>query len=954
MAIYGSNVANRQAAKLLDCCVNILARRCLQRPLIIWKNAILSQLNPPSVNKGTGNSLNRNRIHRTCTNRWCRYVLFLTDVLHNDIAPQIVKALISGRLSMDDLANLPNTNHVVSHQPRNPPHAQLLSEPSTTPSLSTSTRSAAAVHCATVTCVTKGGTRTKGSTQCSGKQCISCCQSLVKSQIAAGIPQRACAYNKHRLSTAVVQELLAKRVATGVHPTDIAALSTRLSKQHGHTMPTERHVISPSSSGLSAASTRTASPLGSGIQQQPLVPQTTSSSSQPLTAPSTHHAAPLASMWQNVSPEWLQQHQLASSKQDSVINKKQRASELATKIQVKIMYWSKPNEPAVTFPVDVEHFPKFSLSHYPAISDSFGLLNDQIYLEAYDAGWERHTRATSRTVAKGDILLYRALPSGLQGPHLSDSECPGLDTYIRKHGPIPGKGKGRAGRSPLSSSSTRQKREWPCDSISVPNDETQISEPLPKRRRKDNIIDLTLDSESDDELPSTISQFLPKVEERDAPPSFVEGSSRTTILQSRKRRSRKGDLVSIWPTSYSAAYILAGFEKMDLLLAQRSKGKLRIPNAFCAAFDGARFVQSTFSVHWGVYGRAKTLGKDLISKFKRLEASEDGKWPEFVAAFKDIESGQQAPVLAPSLDPPATVTDEEMPHAVTKPMSRVIVDDDYDSSDSSDDGFMALDSRLLCPFCDEIYPLRPSQCLRDQCDELKARSTPAPDLAITRNKDHLRIIPATAAAQHCERHRFESSVAAQASREHWPTDINLSQIPSRIKSLLPTLSHIVHDPDTNSYFQKLEESVKEDGTMQTFYLNGEYGVMKSIGVGYYGPKGYQTIYLSLLEAFPDLKTNGIRYIGRNNRSEPQPIHVPGNIFVNRVLVPEVAILLIQADLNLLRDQAIKTKKASDTYGFIMFPDDEDDHIVEPTKAAVKLEESPVRLTEDSDIIIIDD
>ncbi|KDQ50430.1 hypothetical protein JAAARDRAFT_710815 [Jaapia argillacea MUCL 33604] len=901
-----------------------------------------NQLKLPSVNKGTGNPSNKNRIQHT-----------------------IVDALASGLLSMDDLANQNISNRPVTYQSHNLPPPQLLSEPSATPSLS-STKSAAAVHCATATCVTKGGTRTKGSVQCSGMQCISCCRSFVESQILAGLPHRVCAYNKHRLAAAVAQALFAQRLATGVQRTGAAAL---LTQPHDHavndklptadSIPIENHDVTGSSRGSPPTSARASTPSESRIREQSLIiptSATTSSSNVLLTAPSANHAAPLSTMWQNVGPEWLHQHRLASAKQDLVTSKTQRSSELATKVQVKIMYWPKANVPSVTFPVVVEDFPNFSLSDYPAIAESFGLLTDEVYLEAYETGWEHHTRATSRKVAKNDVLLYQALPGGLQGSRLSNSDCPGIEAHIRKRGPVPGKGKGRSDNNrPLSSEPVTLKRARSPDENVTHNDQTQFSEPLPKRRCT---INLTLDSDSDDDFPSTISHLVPKVEEPLAGPEFLQGSSRMASVPQlkKKRRPWKGDVIKIWPTSYSAAYILTGFKAMDLLLAQCTKGKLLIPDAFSTVFKGTLFVQLTFSLHWGVYGRAKTLGKDLIKEFKSLRNSEEGGWPEFVAAFRAIELGKLVMISSPG---PSfrSVKDEEMLDVVMKPKHSVVVGDDGDSSDS-DDGFVALDPCLLCPFCDEVYPPQPSQCLCDQCTELEKISTPAPNMAITRNENHLQVFPATATAKHCERHRFESVVAAQASHEHWPTDIDFNHLVSHIQSLCPILLHIIDNPDSNSYFQKLEEGIKEDGSARTFYLEGEYGAMRNIGVGYYGPKGYQIMYLLLLKAFPALEIDRVDYIGRDDGSEPQPINIPGKVFVNRVLVPEVAIRLIQADLGVSRNQAIKTKKASDTYGFITFPDDDDEeghYTLASAEITIKAEECSVIISGNSeDPIVIDD
>lgn len=72
----------------------------------------------------------------------------------------------------------------------------------------------------------------------------------------------------------------------------------------------------------------------------------------------------------------------------------------------------------------------------------------------------------------------------------------------------------------------------------------------------------------------------------------------------------------------------------------------------------------------------------------------------------------------------------------------------------------------------------------------------------------------------------------------------------------------------------------------------------------------------------------------------QPLNVAN--FVRRVLVPEAASLLIQEDLQISRDQALKVMKESREYGAAMFPesDGSDDEAQQAEKSKARKTVNP--------------
>lgn len=74
----------------------------------------------------------------------------------------------------------------------------------------------------------------------------------------------------------------------------------------------------------------------------------------------------------------------------------------------------------------------------------------------------------------------------------------------------------------------------------------------------------------------------------------------------------------------------------------------------------------------------------------------------------------------------------------------------------------------------------------------------------------------------------------------------------------------------------------------------------------FGEKGAIIIFGVIEVTFPHVENHGLSFVN----------------FARRVLLPEVAVLLAQADMGLLRDEAMNVMRVSRDYGMTMHPQDD--------------------------------
>ncbi|KAI5825177.1 hypothetical protein K523DRAFT_420219 [Schizophyllum commune Tattone D] len=234
-----------------------------------------------------------------------------------------------------------------------------------------------------------------------------------------------------------------------------------------------------------------------------------------------------------------------------------------------------------------------------------------------------------------------------------------------------------------------------------------------------------------------------------------------------------------------------------------------------------------------------------------------------------------------------------------------IGDDDPDLSL----GPASRDARELCPYCDELLPSSPTPTLTRMLEEVAKKSRPAPRPSNPRGRKaqlrHFAIV--------CQRHRFERDVLPDAERKGWPKKIDWSALPSRVRRLRDELQEILEDEIDHGgcvFWKELAKEIKEKGTRAATGVAGQFENFEKVQIGYYGEQGAAIITQTLYSMFPmDL-------------IDPDKVFpLSPSEFLQRVLLPEAGLRLIEEDRGRGASDALRTLRESAKYGVAMFPDD---------------------------------
>ncbi|KAM6496813.1 RTC4-like domain containing protein, partial [Amanita muscaria] len=229
----------------------------------------------------------------------------------------------------------------------------------------------------------------------------------------------------------------------------------------------------------------------------------------------------------------------------------------------------------------------------------------------------------------------------------------------------------------------------------------------------------------------------------------------------------------------------------------------------------------------------------------------------------------------------------------------------------------SVDPKLLCPFCDALLPQPVTPFLRKLINNAlkKSRHDPRPGNPLGRKA------PSAIFVNVCQRHTFESEELPKAEANSWPKNIDWEQLGDRIRAMRDDLEDLLSDLRAGTSTSLLWEDVKRDlqakGSRAIASVREQFANFEKAQAGYYGELGYAIIHQSLLDLFPPTSCD----VGFANPLTPEQ-------FVQRVLVPEVALRLIQEDMDLRGPthiaKALQVLRDSSKYGVAMFPDDSND------------------------------
>ncbi|KAF8625035.1 hypothetical protein AX17_006949 [Amanita inopinata Kibby_2008] len=240
--------------------------------------------------------------------------------------------------------------------------------------------------------------------------------------------------------------------------------------------------------------------------------------------------------------------------------------------------------------------------------------------------------------------------------------------------------------------------------------------------------------------------------------------------------------------------------------------------------------------------------------------------------------------------------------------------DGHDDWDEDLSVCIAVDPKLLCPFCDSLLPALPTPRLKKLITNALKKSYPdcRPSNPLGRKA------PSAVFIAVCQRHRFESELLPEAERKGWPKSIDWDRLGSRVKGMRNELEGLVESvrcgTGVSMFWEEVKKELETKGSRAVASVHGQFAAFEKAQAGYYGELGYAIIHQTLYDLFPPTSFNP-EFIAPLTSRE----------FVQRVLVPEVAVRLIVEDKNLKSaerfEQAVSILRDSSSFGVAMFPDD---------------------------------
>ncbi|KAA1107433.1 hypothetical protein PGT21_013862 [Puccinia graminis f. sp. tritici] len=222
-----------------------------------------------------------------------------------------------------------------------------------------------------------------------------------------------------------------------------------------------------------------------------------------------------------------------------------------------------------------------------------------------------------------------------------------------------------------------------------------------------------------------------------------------------------------------------------------------------------------------------------------------------------------------------------------------------------------INPELLCCFCDELLPASPSarflklSSYLQGVSEVKRRVSATNQLAF-----HL---PFPRIADHCRLHQAESSTIPMGQNRGWPTQIEFSILPSRVRSHRQHLKNVCDRQIPSDFLRDALEAWETHGGRKVQSVSHEYSSFQIEQPGYYGVQGYKIILKELQSMFM-----------RSAIQLAQPLD--NDFLLRKVLIPEVVMCLIAEDYDLpVLDPRVRSHlEDSRSFGSVVFPDSDDE------------------------------
>ncbi|KAH9851666.1 hypothetical protein C2E23DRAFT_860309 [Lenzites betulinus] len=741
-----------------------------------------------------------------------------------------------------------------------------------------------------------------------------------------------------------------------------ASIAGSSTASHGQSQFTDNPASSSVSQAINANMSRMTPPSSAPSSSTATVaahppPSTTSIRDPPAGAagPSAHRGRHANALARPISALWQEEARRTHNAYEVTKVNKTKAQEMAhsRKITIMLVVWFKRGADALKLEAEVPTYPNIQLESIQQLVSIFKLTPSS-FIERWDAGEGNWVVCALRTVITIDPS--NRLPLRFREGLLDDwasEDCPGLahELQLQSRRPkrrgddlvSPVKKRVFQPESPLSSTAVAFHRIMDAATSRPPIAAPNFCPPSSPRSSDSMPATNTLHpSTTSTPHPSTSTSTLrppPTTaatataiathamgSDGDIEPSLrvaTMGSSTApqAILMTGPALVHPGDMLGRsgrqWPSQFYICEISTGVLYMRNLMKLQKKS---IPVAFSEAFN-TPFRKTSYHKYIKIWDDASSA---LRAHFATYELQDRGSWTSFSAAItlslstmpKDPE---QLPAHAGSLY-------SQEPAAVPSPQAHIDAPAHYQTADEDATSStaphasqsIASQHEVLCPFCDEAYPLAPSAKLQELRQQLEQPGRSYPDPMFD-NPNHREAVDYLDDEFNtfCELHAFELNELplATTNGRPWPQKLDFSRLLARLadRSLLQRLRQVIENPSSSVYFTRAASIYKTtNGKARATLAQRRLQVMAGQAAGYYGSKGFFLMFFYFLHIFSGLlDDDACRPLDQDQ-------------MLASVLVPEAAVLLIQEDLQLTVEDAMSTFDRSQNFGKILFPAVDDD------------------------------
>jgi isochorismate synthase EntC len=129
---------------------------------------------------------------------------------------------------------------------------------------------------------------------------------------------------------------------------------------------------------------------------------------------------------------------------------------------------------------------------------------------------------------------------------------------------------------------------------------------------------------------------------------------------------------------------------------------------------------------------------------------------------------------------------------------------------------------LLCIFCSELLPSKPSDKLLSMIRRLRPLARPAP----TTYNPNAVSLPMSQSINVCSLHRSETLQLPNALAKGWPTEIDWAKVQRRVRdpTMIKELNKVVLAKETSVFFGFAKEQAEKVGAVMARTAKGQYEV----------------------------------------------------------------------------------------------------------------------------------